>query len=170
MAADADLRGTLGLPALFGRIAVIDYPGRRFCLFDEADLPPVLARATYVRAMLRGDKFFVPIRSGGFASNTIVFDTGSSEIPLHVDLAVWKRLTGRATADAAPVMLGGGGAGADHGLHQSGCARILRRLADADRGRAGQRVTVGRNRHPRSDRTDAIRPAGLRRDRATIVR
>ncbi|RSU49602.1 hypothetical protein BRX43_10495 [Sphingomonas sp. S-NIH.Pt15_0812] len=111
MAADADLRGTLGLPALFGRIAVIDYPNRRFCLFDEADLPPVLARATYVRAMLRGGKFFVPIRSGGFASDTIVFDTGSSEIPLHVDLAVWKRLTGRATADAAPVMLGEGALG-----------------------------------------------------------
>lgn len=107
MAADADLRGTLGLPALFGRIAVIDYPGRRFCLFDEADLPPVLARATYVRAMLRGGKFFVPIRSGGFASDTIVFDTGSSEIPLHVDLAVWKRLTGRATTDAAPAAITG---------------------------------------------------------------
>jgi len=95
MAADLDLRGTLG------------YPDRRFCLFDEADLPPVLARATYVRAMLRGGKFFVPIRSGGFASDTIVFDTGSSEIPLHVDLAVWKRLTGRATTDAAPAAITG---------------------------------------------------------------
>lgn len=107
MAEDADLRGTLGLPALFGRIAVIDYPGRRFCLFDEADLPPVLARAAYARAMLRGGKFFVPIRSGGFASDAIVFDTGSSEMPLHVDLAVWKRLTGRATTDAAPAAIRG---------------------------------------------------------------
>ena len=107
MAEEADLRGTLGLPALFGRIAVIDYPGRRFCLFDEADLPPALARASYVRAMLRGGKVFVPIRSGGFASDTIVFDTGSSEMPLHVDLAVWKRLTGRATTDAAPAAIKG---------------------------------------------------------------
>ena len=107
MAGEADLRGTLGLPALFGRIAVIDYPGRRFCLFDEADLPPVLETTSYVRAMLRGGKLFVPIRSGGFASDTIVFDTGSSEMPLHVDLAVWKRLTRRATTDAAPAAIKG---------------------------------------------------------------
>lgn len=107
MAGEPDLRGTLGLPALLGRIAVIDYPGRRFCLFDDADLPPALATATSVRAMLRGGKVFLPIRSGDFASDTIVFDTGSSEMPLHVDLAMWKRLTGRATTDAAPATIKG---------------------------------------------------------------
>jgi hypothetical protein len=76
---DASLRGTLGLPALLGRIAVIDYPKQRFCLFDEADLPAPIQQATFVRAMLRNAKFHVPIKTGAFESDTIVFDTGSSE-------------------------------------------------------------------------------------------
>lgn len=107
MEEDASLRGTLGLSALMGRIAVIDYPGKRFCLFDEADLPALLQKATFVRAMLRNAKFHVPIKSGAFISDTIVFDTGSSEMPLHVDLAAWKRITGRATTTAAPSVLEG---------------------------------------------------------------
>lgn len=101
MEEDATLRGTLGLPALMGRITVIDYPKQRFCLFAEADLPGPLQRATFVRAMLRNAKFHVPIRTGAFASDTIVFDTGSSEMPLHVDLSAWKRITGRTTTAAA---------------------------------------------------------------------
>ena len=107
MEEDASLRGTLGLPALMGRIAVIDYPGRRFCLFAEADLPAPLQQATFVRAMLRNAKFHLPIRTGAFTSDTIVFDTGSSEMPLHVDLAAWKRITGRATTTAAPSAIQG---------------------------------------------------------------
>lgn len=107
MEEDADLRGTLGLPALMGRIAVIDYPKQRFCLFDEADLPAPLTKAAFVRAMLRNAKFHVPIRTGAFTSDTIVFDTGSSEMPLHVDLAAWKRITGRATTAAAPSTIQG---------------------------------------------------------------
>lgn len=98
---DASLRGTLGLPALMGRVAVINYPGQRFCLFDDADVPSSLRQATFVRAMLRNAKFHVPVTTGTFMSDTIVFDTGSSEMPLHVDLAAWKRITGRTiTADA----------------------------------------------------------------------
>ncbi|WP_137898374.1 hypothetical protein [Sphingomonas sp. 2SG] len=107
MEEDASLRGTLGLPALMGRIAVIDYPRQRFCLFAEADLPEPLQRATFVRAMLRNAKFHVPIRTGAFTSDTIVFDTGSSEMPLHVDIAAWKRITGRATTAAAPSAIQG---------------------------------------------------------------
>lgn len=104
---DASLRGTLGLPALMGRITVIDYPRQRFCLFAEADLPGSLGKATFVRAMLRNAKFHVPIRTGAFTSDTIVFDTGSSEMPLHVDLANWKRITGRAVTTAAPSSIRG---------------------------------------------------------------
>jgi hypothetical protein len=107
MEEDADLRGTLGLPALMGRIAVIDYPKQRFCLFAEADLPVPLTKAAYVRAMLRNAKFYVPIKTGAFTSDTIVFDTGSSEMPLHVDLAAWKRITRRTTTAAAPSTIQG---------------------------------------------------------------
>jgi hypothetical protein len=107
MEEDASLRGTLGLPALIGRIAVIDYPGKRFCLFAEADLPAPLQKATFVRAMLRNAKLHVPIRTGAFTSDTIVFDTGSSEMPLHVDLTAWKRITGRTATAAAPSTIQG---------------------------------------------------------------
>lgn len=107
MEEDASLRGTLGLPALMGRIAVIDYPGQRFCLFAEADLPAPLQKATFVRAMLRNAKFHVPISTGTFSSDTVVFDTGSSELPLHVDLAAWERITGRSTTAAAPSTIQG---------------------------------------------------------------
>jgi hypothetical protein len=34
-----DISGTLGLWSLIGRITVIDYPGRRVCLFADTDLP-----------------------------------------------------------------------------------------------------------------------------------
>ena len=44
MKPDAKLKGTLGLPALMGHFAVIEYVGQRFCLFAEADLPPELGR------------------------------------------------------------------------------------------------------------------------------
>jgi hypothetical protein len=107
MEEDASLRGTLGLPALMGRITVIDYPKQRFCLFAEADLPVPIQRATFVRAMLRNGKFHVPISTGDFRSDTIVFDTGSSEMPLHVDLAAWKRITRRTTTHDAPATIQG---------------------------------------------------------------
>ncbi|VXD00325.1 hypothetical protein [Sphingomonas sp. 8AM] len=107
MEEDATLRGTLGLSELLGRIAVIDYPGQRFCLFADADLPAPLRKAQFVRAMLRNGKFHVPVTTGTFSSDTIVFDTGSSEMPLHVDRAAWQRITGRATTAAAPSTIRG---------------------------------------------------------------
>jgi hypothetical protein len=39
---------------------------------------------------------------GAFASEAIVFDTGSSELPLNVDLATWRDLTGRPDTRDAP--------------------------------------------------------------------
>ncbi|GEM_PF-1346698 len=104
---DPTLRGTLGLPALLGRVAVIDYPAKRFCLFAEADVPAPFKTADFVRAILRNAKFHVPISSGPFKSDTVVFDTGSSEMPLHVDLAAWKVITGRASTERAPTSLQG---------------------------------------------------------------
>lgn len=102
MTPDAQVQGTLGLPALLGRVVVIDYPARRFCLFAAGDVPAPIAAAPSVRAMLRNAKFHVPVTIGTFASDTIVFDTGSSELPLSVDLSLWRRLTGRTTTADAP--------------------------------------------------------------------
>lgn len=104
---DVRLVGTIGLSELMGRIAVIDYPLQRFCLFAEADLPTELANAPYVRADLRNAKFFVPIDVGAFHSDAIVFDTGSSLMPLNVDLVTWKELTGIADTTDAPATITG---------------------------------------------------------------
>jgi hypothetical protein len=102
MEEDAKVQGTLGLPALVGKVAVLDYPGKRFCLFAEADVPAAVAEAPSVRAMLRNSKLYVPLSIGAFTSDAFVFDTGSSELPLNVDLATWRTLTGRATIEGAP--------------------------------------------------------------------
>lgn len=102
MEADASVQGTLGLPALVGKVAVLDYPGKRFCLFAEADVPAAIAGAASVRAMLRNAKLYVPLSIGAFKSDAFVFDTGSSELPLNVDLATWRTLTNRATTEGAP--------------------------------------------------------------------
>ncbi|WP_277970131.1 hypothetical protein [Sphingomonas echinoides] len=102
MEADADVQGTLGLPALLGKVAVLDYPQKRFCLFAEADVPAAIAEAPSVRAMLRNSKLYVPLSIGTFTSDAFVFDTGSSELPLNVDLATWRTLTSRVTTEGAP--------------------------------------------------------------------
>ncbi|MET3828435.1 hypothetical protein ABIC16_004190 [Sphingomonas sp. PvP055] len=102
MEADADVQGTLGLPALLGKIAILDYPHKRFCVFAEADVPAAIAEAPSVRAMLRNSKLYVPLSIGTFNSDAFVFDTGSSELPLNVDLATWRTLTNRVTTDGAP--------------------------------------------------------------------
>ncbi|GHH26169.1 hypothetical protein GCM10008023_40420 [Sphingomonas glacialis] len=102
MEADPTVQGTLGLPALLGKVVVLDYPGKRLCLFAEADVPAAIAEAPSVRAMLRNSKLYVPLSIGAFASDAFVFDTGSSELPLNVDLATWRTLTNRVTTEGAP--------------------------------------------------------------------
>ena len=107
MEPDVRLIGTLGLPELMGRIAVIDYHQQRFCLFSEADLPAQLESAIFVRAELRNSKFFVPISVDAFHSDAVIFDTGSSLMPLSVDLSTWKKLTGLAAVAQAPTAIKG---------------------------------------------------------------
>jgi len=107
MEEDARLVGTLGLPELMGRITVIDYPRQRFCLFSEADLPSPLRSVTYVRADLRHSKFFVPVAVDAFRSDAVIFDTGSSLMPLTVDLAAWKKMTSLTDVEQAPTAIKG---------------------------------------------------------------
>lgn len=101
------LVGTLGLPALMGRVTVIDYPGQRLCVFAEADVPEIMAGLPYVRGDLRYTKLFLPVSVDAFQSDAIVFDTGSSELPLNVDLTAWTKLTGRASTANPPKVVKG---------------------------------------------------------------
>jgi hypothetical protein len=98
-----NISGTLGLGSLIGRVTVIDYPGQRVCLFADADLPRELQTGTTVSATLRNGKLFVPVQVGDFASDNIIFDTGSSEFPLIVDLADWSKLSGQTEPEKAPI-------------------------------------------------------------------
>jgi hypothetical protein len=107
MEEDAHLQGTLGMPALVGKVAVLDYPGQRFCVFAEADLPAPLTEGTWVRGGLRNSRFYIPVEAGAFKSDAMVFDTGSSELPLNVDLSTWKTITGRNTVAGAPASFKG---------------------------------------------------------------
>jgi len=98
-----NISGTFGLWSLIGRITVIDYPGQRVCLFADTDLPRELLTGTSVSATLRSGKLFVPVQLGSFASDNIMFDTGSSEFPLMVDLANWAKITSLTELEKAPV-------------------------------------------------------------------
>jgi len=68
MGDDDGVTGTLGLNSLMGRIAVIDYPAKSFCLFEETKLPHLFWSATYINAVLRDRKLFVPVEIGPFKS------------------------------------------------------------------------------------------------------
>jgi hypothetical protein len=101
MRGDGEVTGTLALNSLLGRIAVIDYPKQRFCLFNEAALPELFWSASYAKAILRDRKFFIPLQIGTFQSQAILFDTGASEVPLSVDPSLWRRLTGKTSIEQA---------------------------------------------------------------------
>jgi hypothetical protein len=101
MGSEGGVTGTLGLNSLLGRIAVIDYPKQRFCLFSEANLPEPFWSATFAKAVLRDRKLFLPLQIGRFRSDALLFDTGASEVPLSIDAPLWHRLTGKGSIEAA---------------------------------------------------------------------
>lgn len=87
--------GEIGLADLVGRVAVIDYPAQRFCLFAPGGAPKaLLAQAHWAEGALRNGKFFVPMSVGTSPEKEVIFDTGSSEFPLWVDLPLWRQITG----------------------------------------------------------------------------
>jgi len=107
MSSDGDVTGTLGLNSLMGRIAIIDYPAQRFCLFDEANLPAPFWSTSYTKAILRDRKFFIPVQVGGFRSDAVLFDTGSSEVPLNIDAPLWVSATGRLSVEQSDKRISG---------------------------------------------------------------
>lgn len=88
--------GTIGLDLLMNHLVVIDYPAKRFCMVPRVAVPPEINdRVEWVAAELRNGKLFVPIRLGGQTLEGVYFDTGASGLPLSVDQALWRTLTGR---------------------------------------------------------------------------
>ncbi len=107
MAADG-IDGTLGLPALVGRVTVIDYPGRRLCLFKDADLPRAVgAAAQFVAGALHDGKFFLPLQVGTTRWRDVMLDTGSSAMPLTIDRSRWLDATGRSSTVRPPKTIAG---------------------------------------------------------------
>ena len=99
---DHPLIGTIGLDMLIGKVLVIDYPNRRFCLVNSlgGELAGLAGRASFVDVEVRGEKIFVPVRAGDFRSEGFFFDTGTSAFPVVTTKEVWKRLTGREGTEA----------------------------------------------------------------------
>lgn len=87
--------GEIGLADLVGRTTIIDYASQRFCLFEPGKAPSAtLSRATWAEAALRNGKLFIPMSVGEAEVKDAIFDTGSSEFPLWVDLPLWQQITG----------------------------------------------------------------------------
>jgi hypothetical protein len=88
--------GTIGPDMLAGKVLVLDYPNRRFCLADSLDgaLKDLVSRASFVDLQRRNDKLFIPVRIGDLYSENFFLDTGSSMLPITTTKEMWRRLTG----------------------------------------------------------------------------
>lgn len=94
---DTEAQGVIGLDPMVGRVLVIDFPRRRVCLVDAADLPAnVVHAAQWNGGEVRHGKFFVRAEINGKRSNRLVYDTGASGDALVMDLEPWKAATGLA--------------------------------------------------------------------------
>lgn len=103
---DEDIQGTVGLDILVGHVFVIDFPNRRVCLLNHADVPPSLMKAAnWTNAEIRRGHFYIDAEVGDTKLSGLIFDTGSSPLSLDVDLGTWKQLTGRddAVGTTAPI-------------------------------------------------------------------
>ncbi len=91
-----DPAGSLGLNVLVGKIAVLDFPGRRFCVVPPgSNAGALMVRDEFTPAQLRDGKLFVEFDLGGEHLTGLFFDTSASIFPLSVDFELWKKLTGR---------------------------------------------------------------------------
>lgn len=96
--------GSIGLDILVGRVAVIDYPGRRLALLAHGQVPRWMwQHATWAPAELRDGKLFINVVLGGESLDGIFFDTGASAFEMTVDFDTWRDLTGCAGPEEASV-------------------------------------------------------------------
>jgi len=93
---DTEVQGVIGLDPMVGKVFVIDFPRRRVCLVERADLPVnVVHAAQWSNAEVRHGKFFVRADVNGKRSNRLVYDTGASGDALVMDVEPWKTATGK---------------------------------------------------------------------------
>jgi hypothetical protein len=121
---EGESAGTVGLAPLIGRLVVIDYPGKRFCVVPRTSIPDeLLERMPAAPAAIRNGKLFVETKLAGREMENIFFDTGASVFPMLVDYEPWKALTGLATEKEATTRILGSSWGKPTsfvGAHASG--------------------------------------------------
>jgi len=90
------LIGTVGQDLLAGRVLVMDFPDRRFCLTATPDsaLRALLARASFTALEPHDGKLFVPLRVAGVPYRGFFLDTGASRFAVVATRATWRKLTG----------------------------------------------------------------------------
>lgn len=91
------LIGSLRIDFLRGKLLVLDFPRKRFCLTDtvNAAIAGMVNRASFTSINSRNNKLFIRLCVGDYESEDFFFDTGSSIFPLSTTKALWQRLTKR---------------------------------------------------------------------------
>jgi hypothetical protein len=88
--------GSVGQDILVGRILVLDFPKKRFCLTDSFDtaVKSLLSRASFVNLNRRDNKLFVHVQIADTSSDDFFYDTGASLFPMTTSKAMWQKLIG----------------------------------------------------------------------------
>ncbi len=88
--------GSVGQDILVGRILILDFPKKRFCLTDSLDpaVKSLLSRASFVNLNRRDNKLFVHVQIADTSSDDFFYDTGASLFPITTSKAMWQKLTG----------------------------------------------------------------------------
>ena len=100
---DEDVQGTVGLDILVGHTFIIDFPKRRVCLINRADMPDSLNRAaSWTAAEIRGGKLYLDdVVLNGKALDGVIYDSGNSPEELSLDFSLWKVATGKGSGEQA---------------------------------------------------------------------
>ena len=90
--------GTIGLTTLAHRTLIVDFPNQRLALSGDGS---ALEHATYTpfSALTEPAHVIVAARLGNQNLQHVIYDTGSSSIPLALRLHDWLAATGRTVAD-----------------------------------------------------------------------
>jgi hypothetical protein len=97
--------GSLGAMFFEQRVLIIDFVSQRIAILDpRQDLP---AKFDFVPLDYRDHKIFVALTLNGSAESDIIFDTGSSALPLFTTARRWQVWTGRRTDDPRNLVLKG---------------------------------------------------------------
>ena len=97
--------GSLGAMFLEQRVLIIDFVSQRIAILDPSqDLP---GKFDFVPLDYRDHKIFVTLTLNGAADRDMIFDTGSSAVPLFTTARRWQEWTGRRPDDPRNMALKG---------------------------------------------------------------